>query len=98
MKKLSEAARIERNRYNREYKRRTNANLKYWERRAAKRAGANSESDTVSDTPSDTVTDSVTDSVTCKECKQIFEPKRVTGKFCSDKCRVAFNRKKPLQR
>lgn len=30
----------------------------------------------------------------CLYCKQSFEPKRSDAKFCSTKCRVAFNRNK----
>lgn len=28
----------------------------------------------------------------CLHCKKIFTPKREAGKFCSDKCRVTWNR------
>jgi predicted nucleic acid-binding Zn ribbon protein len=31
----------------------------------------------------------------CLNCKKEFEPKRPHGKFCSDKCRVAYNRANP---
>src|SRR6478735_393114 len=31
----------------------------------------------------------------CMNCKKMFEPKRPHGKFCSDKCRVAYNRSNP---
>ncbi len=48
----------------------------------------------------DTLKDnSVTVSVTpepgqsvCKQCGSFFQPKRSTGKYCSDKCRVKYNR------
>jgi hypothetical protein len=33
----------------------------------------------------------------CLQCKKEFEPKRPHGKFCSDKCRVQYNRLNPLQ-
>lgn len=33
----------------------------------------------------------------CLSCKKEFEPKRPHGKFCSDKCRVAYNRANPGQ-
>lgn len=33
----------------------------------------------------------------CVNCKNAFEPKRPHGKFCSDKCRVAYNRSNPSQ-
>ena len=32
--------------------------------------------------------------VTCKNCHEEFEAKRKTARFCSDLCRVTFNRKK----
>lgn len=31
----------------------------------------------------------------CLQCEREFEPKRPHGKFCSDKCRVAYNRAHP---
>ena len=33
---------------------------------------------------------------TCKNCSTDFEAQRSTAQFCSDLCRVTFNRKKPL--
>jgi hypothetical protein len=31
--------------------------------------------------------------VKCQNCETVFEAQRTTAKFCSDKCRVQFNRK-----
>lgn len=31
----------------------------------------------------------------CLECNKEFEPKREHGKFCSDRCRISYNRKHP---
>ncbi len=31
--------------------------------------------------------------ISCHNCKQTFVPKRVSKKFCSNKCRLQFNRK-----
>lgn len=33
--------------------------------------------------------------IACLNCKNYFEPKRPHAKFCSDKCRVAWNRANP---
>lgn len=33
--------------------------------------------------------------IACLNCKKDFEPKRPHAKFCSDKCRVAWNRANP---
>lgn len=33
----------------------------------------------------------------CLNCQKGFEPKREHAKFCSDKCRVMYNRKYPAQ-
>ena len=32
----------------------------------------------------------------CLNCQQEYQSRRVTSKYCSNKCRAAFNRKKPL--
>lgn len=32
----------------------------------------------------------------CKHCEKEFKPKNPKGKFCSDKCRVYFSRKKSV--
>jgi hypothetical protein len=32
----------------------------------------------------------------CKHCEKEFNPKNPKGKFCSDKCRVYYSRKKPI--
>jgi len=34
---------------------------------------------------------------TCLNCKKEYQHKREASKFCSDKCRVAYNRKHPRQ-
>ncbi len=60
----------------------------YWERKA-------SELKNTDVTPTISVTPiSVTDTVTCQNCGEPFTPQRSTAKFCSDNCRVAYNRKK----
>jgi hypothetical protein len=33
----------------------------------------------------------------CLNCNKEFEPKRESGKYCSDNCRVQWNRKNPKQ-
>ncbi len=30
----------------------------------------------------------------CIQCGEFFQPIRITGKYCSDKCRVNYNRRK----
>jgi hypothetical protein len=67
-------------------------NMKYWETKAINML----KFDTVKPvTVIDTVTVSVTKviSVTCCNCGIEFIPKRKTARFCSDKCRVSYNRK-----
>ncbi|NJK84783.1 MAG: DUF2116 family Zn-ribbon domain-containing protein [Bacteroidales bacterium] len=40
----------------------------------------------------DTVTP--VDTVTCLNCGEPFTPRRKTARFCSDKCRVKYSRKR----
>jgi hypothetical protein len=76
------------NRYNREWRARNRDkvreyNVDYWERKAAQVV-----------TVKDSVTPvSVTSVTSCQECGNEFTPLRKTARFCSDSCRVKFNRK-----
>ncbi len=100
MNEISEMARKLKNEYQKNWKRQNPDKVRasqnrYWERQAAKvengssldRAIQNSVTDSV------TLTNSVSDSVTCCNCGNSFNPLRKTARFCSDVCRVQFNRR-----
>jgi hypothetical protein len=56
---------------------------RYWEKKAQQE-----------DVTVDNVTPvSVTSVTTCQECGKSFQPQRSTAKFCSDVCRVKYNRR-----
>jgi hypothetical protein len=94
MEKLSEAARIIKNNYLKQWRRDhpekvKGHNIAYWERKVEN----NPENVTVTDTVTDNVT--VTDKGNkCIECGLLFQAKRSDTKFCSHACKQKFHRKK----
>lgn len=85
---MSREAREKYNEYTRNWRRRNRDKIRqyndrYWERKAAQDV-------TLSTVTQVSVSDSVT---TCLECGKEFTPQRKTARFCSDNCRVRYNRK-----
>jgi len=86
---MSQEARNKANEYMRQWRRSNPDKVRvyndtYWERKVNKMA----------------VTDNVTDNLTvteltvsCQQCNKVFTPKRSDARFCSDTCRVRYNRK-----
>ncbi|MBN1819785.1 MAG: hypothetical protein JW833_03675 [Prolixibacteraceae bacterium] len=71
-------------------------NERYWERKAAQAVtitAADNVTGVTINNSSDTSTNNTVTTVTCLECGKEFTPKRSTARFCSDKCRVRYNRR-----
>ena len=93
MEKLSEAARIAKNNYLKQWRKKNidkakQHEISYWERKAA------------NITDNVTVTDIVTDNVTvtdksnkCIECGNSFQAKRSDTRYCSQACKQKYYRK-----
>ena len=101
MEKISEAARIAKNKYLQQWRKKNpkkvkNYEVSYWERKAAN----NPDNVTVTDIVTDNVT--VTDNIikrntdksnVCIECNKPFQAKRSDSKFCSQACKQKHYRK-----
>ncbi|MFO8234295.1 MAG: hypothetical protein R6U04_02660 [Bacteroidales bacterium] len=72
----------------------------HWKRKAMKavtEVSVTKESTTKSEkekdvTLNDTLNDTLKVSVTCRNCGEIFKAKRKTAKYCSERCRIQYNR------
>jgi predicted nucleic acid-binding Zn ribbon protein len=62
----------------------------YWERKALQPV-------TVKDSVINSVTSNENEKTYCLNCFGEFTPKRKTARFCSDSCRVKYNRQKQIK-
>ena len=102
MTELSEKARIVRNKYQLEYRKRNRQKQKEyhknWRAKNPDKAREYNkrywENKAVTDNATDklTVTDN-RNNVICINCGELFTPKRSDARYCASSCRVAYNRK-----